>query len=666
MTMRIYKVCLFVLSAFLSAAAQNHDPAALLYQHKQNLINGRQAFLKYQNTESISSRAFDVKYYRLEIKTDYPNRQIYGRVQVDFVSLKDSLTEISLDMIEELAVDSLGGAADSYNKHYDKINLQLDKPYNKDQLVTIEIVYHGNPDRAGTNWFNFDALSDGTPHIWTLSQPYGSRFWWPCKDTPADKADSMDIIITIPSEEIAGSNGTLVSVQEYSDGTKTYHWHEQYPIAPYLVSLAITQYEHFQDYYHYSSTDSMLLDYYVYPSQLDEAKRLYPEMHDYMDALSYYFGPYPFLEEKYGMASFKRGGGMEHQTLTSIGGVSESYRYVFVHELGHQWFGNLITCESWQDIWLNEGFATYSEALYAEWAGFRGLPPGKESLLTYMSTKRYGGNSNESNTVFVVDTTVVSNIFDRVVYYKGAWVLHMLRHVTGDENFFEILKTYVNDPRWRYGSARTEDFISVCQDISGLDLNSFFDQWLYYPYYPEYEYSWDMEQQEMNVFEVTVSINQNQAVNIYQMPIDLTFIFNDGSDSTIVIQNYQRFSDYTFLFPKAVTDVLLDKDDWILKKVSKEPSERFTKRAEFRKIYPNPFYNNTRIHVVNWNPKLTKIKIFNLSGQKIITLEPDESNHFDYYYTWDGYTENGRKASAGMYFAVSPDGISAKKLVLLH
>ena len=205
--------------------------------------------------------------------------------------------------------------------------------------------------------------------------------------------------------------------------TKTFHWHEQYPIATYLVSIVAGEYAHFQDYYEYGGDEPMLLDYYVYPDELVRAKTIFDEMHDYLDALSFYFGPYPFLKEKYGQARYNWGGAMEHQTLTSIGQVKPEWRYVYVHELGHQWFGDLVTCASWTDIWLNEGFASYSEALYAEWDGYYGHPPGIEAYHAYMATQDY----RDGRTIHIADTTQISNIFNIIVYDKGSWVLHMLR-----------------------------------------------------------------------------------------------------------------------------------------------------------------------------------------------------------------------------------------------
>ena len=666
---RFKYISLLLAAFFLLAAAQAQDSADaqdFLFQHKQKIAGRHLDFLKRKSFEQSPERAFDVRYYRLRIRTDYPNKKIYGSVLIRFTSRSDMLNKITLDMFEWLAVDSLAGAAQSFVQKSLSIDLQLNRVYQKGESCSLEIWYHGNPQQTGATWFNFDKLQDGTPHIWTQSEPYGARYWWPCKDTPTDKPDSMDIYVTVPAEELVGSNGTLIAVQDNADGTKTFHWHEQYPIATYLVSLAITRYAHFQDYYHYSATDSMLLDYYVYPSYLDVAEELFKEMPDYLDALSFYFGPYPFLKEKYGMAQYHWGGAMEHQTLTSISRVSEGWKFVYVHELGHQWFGDAVTCASWQDIWLNEGFATYSEALYAEWAGYEGLPPGEASLHQYMVIKRYGEQKGQDRTVFVEDTTSVGNIFDRVVYYKGAWVLHMLRHVVGDETFFDILKSYVSDPRWKYASARTSNFKQVCEEKSGLDLSAFFDQWLNYPYFPRYEYSWVVKNSSREYSEIRVDITQTQEDPVYQMPIDLTFYFGQGKDTTLVVQNNLRFQSYDIKLPQKPVSLALDPKNWILRQVTQQPAEAYSAQVRFRNVFPNPFREYIIIHTVNWNPKKPEIYVYNILGQKVRRLLPFEITHYNYYYKWYGYNEQAFRMPPGIYFLRAPGGDKARKIVFLR
>ncbi|RLD15733.1 hypothetical protein DRI50_03575, partial [candidate division KSB1 bacterium] len=419
-------------------------------------IHGR-PFLKKTVGAEARQQKFDALYYGLHFKIDFLHRQIWASAHEHFASLQNNLTAITLDFNnKQLTIDSIAGAAVSYTRNGSFLDIALDRPYQKGDTFSVTIYYSGNPEKPDTISFKFDYTLDEEPYVWTLSEPYGARDWWPCKDTPADKADSADIFVTVPEGNVVASNGFMVSDTADSEaGWHTVHWHESYPIATYLISLVSGPLAHFQDYYHYSATDSMLLDYYVFPILLYNAQEYFKEVPDYLDALSHFYGPYPFLKEKYGMAQFGWHGGMEHQTITSIGGVYKSWRFLYVHELGHQWFGDKVTCATWRDIWLNEGFATYSEALYAQWAGLDEYPPGMDAYHAYMDRLLY----TDDGTIIVADTTRFSEIFSRIVYYKGAWLLHMLRHVIGNDAFFTSLRTYLNDPHWTYGSVRTENFV---------------------------------------------------------------------------------------------------------------------------------------------------------------------------------------------------------------
>jgi len=369
-------------------------------------------------------------------------------------------------------------------------------------------------------------------------------------------------------------------------------------------------------------------------------------MSDYLDALTYYFGPYPFLNEKYGQAQFGRGGGMEHQTLTSIGPVSIYARYLYVHELGHQWFGDAVTCASWTDIWLNEGFASYSEALYAEWAGYGGFPPGEKSYHYYMDKMMYLGDG----TIIVQDTTQVSNIFDTIVYDKGAWVLHMLRKVLSDGIFFDVLKSYVVDQRWQYGSVRTDDFRTICEEKSGLHLSRFFEQWLNYPFYPEYEYSWTIADQVENKYDVQVTISQTQTTIFYDMPIDLLFKMASGMDTTVTVRNFQAEQTYLFQLPSPPIQVYLDKKNWILKNATEKETEDYTNDIIIKKVFPNPFRETVTIEVINWSVQHAEIHIFNLQGRLIQKISPIVSSKKLQIFTWTGINNHNVSVASGIYF----------------
>ena len=643
---------LFIIVVLCLGQDAIEDPREAMILHKQLFFKQAELLKTTEIQETENQGVIDARYYKLEMEINYSPNEINASVTAVFTSLTDNLTSVELDLENSLSVDSVAGAAVSFSHSNHLLALTLDQVYHNDADVEVIVYYSGTPSQADRRSFQFDFMPSGSPMVWTLSEPYGARVWWPCKDSPADKADSVDIIITVPASQIVGSNGTLISEVDNDDMTKTFHWHEQYPIATYLVSLVVGEYAYFQDSYDYGGDEPMLLEYYVYPDELIRAQTIFAEMHDYLDALSYYFGPYPFLKEKYGHARYNWGGAMEHQTLTSIGQVNPSWRYIYVHELGHQWFGDLVTCASWTDIWLNEGFASYSEALYAEWAGFYGHPPGIDAYHAYMATQDY----REGGTIYIADTTQVSNIFNRIVYDKGSWVLHMLRGMMDDSVFFDILKTYAWDERWTYGSVRTENFQLICEVKSGLDLDNFFNQWLHYPYFPDYRYNWKVDNSEGDQYQVDVTIEQVQNTIAYDMSIELVFVFPDGGDTSIVVQNNQYSQDYTISLPERPQYLLFDPHRWILRYVEEDITGSFT---NYIKVGPNPFSSaeseNVTIDILyNGHPD-QRVEIFDILGRKVIVLYPDQKNVHNCIFKWDGTNQNETKVSSGVYFIVVRD-----------
>jgi len=598
-----------------------------------------------ENASDKFSR-YDAKYTRLEIRADYSSKTITGRMLGRYESLMDGLDTIRLDMGVNLDINSVSGDVESYHREDDFIYLKLNKTFQKNEIFTVDLTYEGAGYHLMWVGLVFDRMPDGSDFFWTFAEPYGARYWWPCHDVPSDKIDSMDIFVTIPAGQIAGSNGALQSTTDNNDGTQTFHWRESYPIATYLVSVVAGNYFHFQDYYRISESDSMLLDYYVYPENASLAKTIFPEMQDYLDALSHYFGPYPFLREKYGQAQYNMRGAMEHQTLTGIRTVDPSWRYVYVHELGHQWFGDQVTCASWTDIWLNEGFASYSEALYAEWAGYNGQPPGEASLHAYMATQLY----QEGGTIIISDTTSSSAIFGRIVYDKAAWVLHMLRHIMGDDPFFGALRDYLNDPRWTYGSVRTENFQEICEKHSALNLDQFFTQWLNYEYYPSYRYYWSLKEQQVSANTVEVVVEQTQQTTLYVMPVDLTFSFSDGTDTTITVSNDRSLQQYIFTLRDRPVKLGFDKNNWILKSAAEIPATAAAGQITIRNIMPNPLNETALIHVTNGLNVPMELQIFDLLGREVRRLKPADVDQFEYYYNWDGRNSQGIRVSAGIYF----------------
>jgi hypothetical protein len=497
---------------------------------------------------------YDAEYYSLDLTMDPSTNTVSGTVGMVAEVTDGPLTTVDVDLYSDMTVSGVvgPGGALAYSHASDILTVTLDTPHSNGETFSFDITYSGTPSLAA-GAFEFDTYG-GEDMIWSLSEPFGARTWWPCKDYSHDKADSMDICITVPSDLIVASNGTLRETVD-NGGTKTYKWHEQYPIATYLVSVAIHPYTVFSDWYHYSPTDSMELQYYVFPDHYSSVQATYALVPDMMELFAALFGEYPFLEEKYGHAEFTWGGGMEHQTITSLGGWGE---YLICHELAHMWWGDMITCSDFHHIWLNEGFAVYSEALWAE------HEYGWSEYLQQMQYAKYLG----AGTIYVPDLSDWNRIFDPdLTYNKSSWILHMLRGIVGDSTFFDIMQTYYSS-EYQYGSCTTEEFRDLCESVAGRDFDAFFHQWVYEEGFPFYYYTWDYQEVPAS-YEINLTIGQLQENTVFHMPIRVTVTTTAG-ETTFVVEDTLATQDFVLVVDDEPLAVELDKDEWILRMISEE------------------------------------------------------------------------------------------------
>ncbi len=505
------------------------------------------------NDLTDNQNCYDVKHYDLNLTIDVTGKQIFGSVTILAGVVLQPIDQMDVNLLSSMVVDAvtMNNTAVPFQRPADLIRIVLDQTYHPGEFFRVTIDYHGRPQQSGFGAFGFDTYNN-QPMIWTLSEPFGARNWWPCKDFPVDKADSVDIKVTVPENLIVASNGSLRSVIPQAN-KKTYWWHESYPITTYLVSLAIHPYQVYSDYYRYAATDSMEVQFFVFLDQGSTIRSAYAKTVRMIEIFARIFGEYPFIREKYGHAQFLGGANMEHQTITSLVSRSEG---TIVHELAHQWWGDYITCQDFHHIWLNEGFATYSEALYYE----REYGP-EEFWREVMSNQYFGGG-----TIYVQDLSSVNTIFHYGrSYQKASWVLHMLRHVVGDETFFQILRAFYQDRRFRFGTATTEDFQAVCEAVSGRTLQRFFRQWIYEEYYPTYAYSWRATPSGAS-YDLQLDLQQVQTSPIFWMPIDVT-ITTAAGETTIVAWDSLPSQTFHFIVDAAPLTVELDKNNWILKQV---------------------------------------------------------------------------------------------------
>ena len=554
----------------------------------------------------------NVTYYFLNLRITANPNYLYGSVKVKG-EFKSQNNRMFLNLKNLLTVDSVSGSGISGFSHNNDFLTVLFQNNQNDFDITVH--YKGLPTGSGFGSFVFSS-QNSVPVIWSLSEPFGASDWFPNKNTPSDKADSSQVWITCPSNLVGVSNGLLYETLSNPDNTKTYKWKSKYPIANYLISIAVTNYALYNNYFKYSSTDSMVVNHYVYPTDLNTLKSSLDVTPKMLELFSDKYSLYPFIEEKYGHSQFGWGGAMEHQTISSMGSFGQG---IVAHELAHQWFGDKVTCRDFNNIWLNEGFATFSESLWIE------FNEGKESYIS--SIKSRMSNARKAvGSLYVLNTNNVNEIFNgNRTYSKGAVVVHMLRGVLGDSIFFNVLKSYINDSSLAYSTAVTEDLQRVAEKVSGKNLNYFFQQWVYGENYPVYDISYSKSQNPNGLYNVNVTVSQkiNTNPSFFTMPIDIKITTSNKGDTTFTVFNNSQIQTFTFLIQGNPSFITLDPGNKILKdKKGDDPSESI----DFRLLqnYPNPFNPQTKIIYMLNEFCEVNLSVYDMLGREVESLVSDK------------------------------------------
>ncbi|MFC1562050.1 M1 family aminopeptidase [candidate division KSB1 bacterium] len=618
-------------------------------------------------------RAFDVVWYGIDLTVDPDYHRITGTVHITALSMETGLDQLLIDLAGNITVNGITGNVLSYEHVIteDIIRIELDRVYDKSEEIRISVSYTGSPQNTGFGSFSWESRL-GNRLIATLSEPYFARTWWPCKDLPEDKADSVDIAITVPENLTAVSNGIIREIRENNDNTKTFFWEERYPITTYLVSLAIADYDYSVEYFRYTATDSMPVEFYIMPESSEKAFSAVSGLNETVMMLSVFtglFGPYPFLDEKYAQVEFAWGGGMEHQTATSLNmGVAGPSVNLVAHELAHQWWGDMVTCRDWCHLWLNEGFATYSEALYRE------ALYGKEALDEFMAAidpmnrflpQPFSGRVYRDN----IDN--IYTLFDDTVYDKGAWILHMLRNYTGDDIFFDILKEYAAHQPLMYGTAVTEDFQEIAESVSGQELDWFFTQWIYGYGRPFYEYRWYYEPLNDSL-KIVLNITQTQVGHyntVYTMPLDIT-VKSENSENKFTVLNDRENQSYEFIVAEHPQALIIDKQGKILKNIREVSdgigSDRQLSRFTLSQNYPNPFNLETVIRYTLPAPEFVRITVFSVAGSEIRTVFSGYQPKGIHQVRWDGMNGSGKPVASGIYlYTMTAGGFTETRKMLI-
>ena len=555
-----------------------------------------------------NSNNYDVKFYRCIWDIDPARSSISGSITTYFKPLQN-LNAIELDAAQALLIDSV---------IYSQVKISFTRP-RKDVLLlkfpktlatldSVTVFYHGSP-----NSNSFITSTHGitkSPIAWTKSQPYGAKDWWPCKQTLTDKADSVDIFIVVPKGNKATSNGLLKKITPVGNKL-AYHWKERYPIATYLICVAVTNYS---EYTVLADLQNGLVpvQYYTFPEDSTFSRETSEQILRIFYFYDSLFGSYPFKKEKYGHAQTTDGGGMENQTMTF---VSTFDIRLLAHELAHSWFGNKVTCASWSDIWLNEGFAKYCEYLSL---GYATDPSRSRGWLKEISDYI---TSLPNGSVYATDTTTVANIFDyRLSYWKGAYLLHMLRWKLGDNNFFNGIRNYLNDPQLAYSFARTSMLQNHLEKVSGQSLIDFFDQWFYGEGYPSYHVFWNQVYNDQKN-RVEVSFQQttsDPSVSFFEMPLPILFKGFE-KDTTIIFDPEKPLQTFYVNLDFFVNQIFFDSDLHVL-----SANNKVTYLNEDIVVYPNPANEFLYVKTKDFKSEC-RVELYDPLGRMIVDFSTMEN-----------------------------------------
>lgn len=618
---------------------------------KSNGATTKSARLSRQ--QILKAERYDVHYYRLNLSMTNLSTLLSGSVDMHAKAVSP-IDTIIYELFENLNISTvlLNDTAVDFVRRGPAVLIPVSLVAN--DLFKVSTSYSGTPPASGSTPFGGGGMSNsasptwGNRVTWSLSQPFSAYEWWPCKQSLKDKIDSIDVLVTTPGTCKAGSNGVLIETLDLGNGTTRYHWKHRHPISYYLVSVAVGEYVDFSfKTLVPGTTDSVLVQNYVYnnPQTLDYWRSDIQLTGPMIQVFSELFGPYPFLNEKYGHSMAPLGGGMEHQTMTTQGTFG---RNLTAHELGHQWFGDLVTCRSWADIWVNEGFASYCEYLMLE-----NLFPGDE--VGNMAGVHNNIMQQPNGSVWVRDSLNTSRIFSgRLTYNKGSAIIHTLRHIVNNDSlFFLSLRTYLN--RFTNGTALGTDVKAVIEEVAGVDLTDAFEQWYYGEGFPTYNARWNLVNGNLHV-RVTQNSSAASVTPFFTNPLEISFARLGGLPDTTIrfniggsVSNFIVYGVGNVSFVRAV-----DPENWIVNRVGNTSRDvslvllenNSTVPEQSFNVFPNPTSALVTVHlpekgkflleVVGPDGKLVQRKPFEgkttvdlssmPSGQYLFFIENEQKN----------------------------------------
>ncbi|TXF79114.1 M1 family metallopeptidase [Chryseobacterium sp.] len=603
------KIYLFLLLSLFSVAvsAQNEEleRKALIAKEISN-YNKMVEFNVNPNTLN-----YDLKYQRMDLTLNPGVYNVSGSVTSHFTP-NQNISSIYFDLTTALTVSQVTyhGTNVTFQQLPTK-ELKIDFPAQlpSNTLDSLTIHYSGAPDLANNAFANH--MQSGTPVLSTLSEPYGAQDWFPTKQSMNDKIDRFDFKITTPNQYSVAANGKMMSETALAGNQKLTFWRTQYPMAAYLVAVSITNFTKINDVI---GTPPFPFVNYVYPTTAANTGSManIEWTKQAMSTFETYFGPYPFRNEKYGHMEYGYSGVcMEHQTMSSMSGWGKG---VIAHELAHQWFGDKVTCGDWNDIWLNEGFATFGEHLVNE----KLLMNNADFLNYLLSQKNYITSSTGGSTY--VDDAFLSNqnvIFSgRLTYAKGGYILRMLKWILGDAAFYQAVQDYHSRPNLAYNYAKSTDLKASLLQSTGRDFTEFFNDWLYGQGYPTYTIKWAQNTSNTNLVFLVSQVQSHSSVSFFEMPLPIKVNGTGGQTAYFALNNTSnnQYFNQPVSFP--VASVEFNYDYQILEKNSTVTNDitlgvKTSENEEFT-MYPIPAKNELFFKGIS---RTTGFEIYSIDGK---------------------------------------------------
>lgn len=463
---------------------------------------------------------YDVKHYDLTVKV-FPDSQFIEGVTLVTLSAVTDFNRLQFDLFSNMRIEEFTFDDEIFDvkREFNAVFVELPFTVKKNTTHQMRIEFSGKPIVAKrAPWdggFVWEKDVKGNPWIGVACEGIGASLWWPNKDHLSDEPDSMRIHLIVPDSLVAVSNGELLVIENAEAGWKRYNWRVSYPINNYNVTLNIGKYAHFKEFY-VNEKGNLALDYYVMPYNLERAKKQFEQVKPMMKCFEQYLGEFPFKRDGYKLVETPYLG-MEHQSAIAYGNgyqtgyagmdmsrIGLTFDYIIIHETGHEWWGNSVSCSDIADLWIHEGFCTYSEALYVE------CMFGRDTALLYINAKK----SHVGNAEPIIGTYNVNREGSGDMYNKGLLLLHTLRSlINNDEVWFSIIKSIAND--FKHKTTSTAEIEAYISKKSGLELGYFFDQYLRHAAIPVFEYKLKKKNKVLEYRWVTNVPN-------FKMPLEVT------------------------------------------------------------------------------------------------------------------------------------------------